>query len=53
MMIPKKKEKKKTSLIQARSSMVKPQALLNVLLVSQPDMTIPKVFKETETIKGF
>jgi tetratricopeptide (TPR) repeat protein/CHAT domain-containing protein len=42
-----------TSLIQARSSIAKSQTLLKVFLVSQPDVTIPKVFQEIEIIKGF
>jgi hypothetical protein len=39
-----------TSLIQARSEKVDPLASLKILLVSQPDTTIPKVFNEAEII---
>jgi CHAT domain-containing protein len=42
-----------TSLIHARSSIVKPQHSLSFLLVSQQDTSIPHVSQEIEIIKGF
>lgn len=41
------------SLIRARSQISKPESALNLLLVSQPDDTIPSVFKEAEILNGF
>ncbi|KAF9456412.1 TPR-like protein [Collybia nuda] len=41
------------SLIRARLNISKPQSSLNLLLVSQPDDTIPYVFEEAEVIKNF
>ncbi|KAF9460370.1 CHAT domain-containing protein [Collybia nuda] len=41
------------SLIRARSNIPKPQSLLSLLIISQPDDTIPYVFEEAKIVNGF